>query len=189
MIQTFQAAAELGNQSLGAYVISMAKRTSDVLAVELLQKEAHMTMAGPRFVSSKSNGIKTAYPMSPAAAQANAAAPTVTGGVSAPFAVPQSVNSKPSGEGLGPDTADVKQPIPEQSKDAGRRLVSVCKCTFAVPNSVNSKISGEGFDTVDVKQPVEQSKHAGRRHVSKEKEMSKLVGVGFGRPYGVPARL
>lgn len=94
VIQTFQAAAELGNQSLGAYVISMANRTSDILAVELLQREAHLTMTGPRFVSSKSSSIRTVRPMSPPAAQANAAASTPAGGVSAPFGLPTSVHSK-----------------------------------------------------------------------------------------------
>lgn len=117
VIQTFQAAAELGNQSLSAYVISMAKRTSDVLAVELLQREAHLTMTGPRFVSSKSSSIRTARTMSPAAAQANAAAPTVNGSVSAPFAVPNSVNSRTQGD--GPETVNVKQAAQPQSKDAG----------------------------------------------------------------------
>lgn len=37
-----QVAAQLGRGSLGAYVISMTKGASDVLAVELLQREARM---------------------------------------------------------------------------------------------------------------------------------------------------
>ena len=81
-------AAELGNQSLGAYVISMAKRTSDVLAVELLQREALLTVGGSRF-SSKSAGRHT---VSPTAAAANVGA-SVHGQVSAPFLVPASVHS------------------------------------------------------------------------------------------------
>lgn len=40
VFSTFQAAAELGPYSLGAYIISMSQHASDVLAVELLQREA-----------------------------------------------------------------------------------------------------------------------------------------------------
>lgn len=40
VLATFALAAKLGPEPLGAYVISMAKEASDVLAVELLQKEA-----------------------------------------------------------------------------------------------------------------------------------------------------
>jgi len=40
VLDTFKVAARLGSDSLGAYVISMAQKASDVLAVELLQKEA-----------------------------------------------------------------------------------------------------------------------------------------------------
>jgi phosphoenolpyruvate carboxylase len=40
VLDTFAAMAELGPDSLGAYVISMAAEPSDILAVELLQKEA-----------------------------------------------------------------------------------------------------------------------------------------------------
>ena len=40
IIETFRVAAESHPESLGAYVISMAKRPSDVLAVALLQKDA-----------------------------------------------------------------------------------------------------------------------------------------------------
>lgn len=38
-LQTFKLIAEMGGESLGAYVISMAKKPSDVLAVKLLMKE------------------------------------------------------------------------------------------------------------------------------------------------------
>jgi len=40
VLDTFEVAAELGTEVLGAYVISMARTASDVLAVELLQREA-----------------------------------------------------------------------------------------------------------------------------------------------------
>ena len=40
VLETFRTAARLPAESLGAYIISMATRPSDVLAVELLQKEA-----------------------------------------------------------------------------------------------------------------------------------------------------
>ncbi|XP_022881907.1 phosphoenolpyruvate carboxylase 4-like isoform X1 [Olea europaea var. sylvestris] len=46
VLDTFKVAAELGSDSLGAYVISMASNASDVLAVELLQKDAHLAVAG-----------------------------------------------------------------------------------------------------------------------------------------------
>lgn len=39
VLDTFRVMAELGQESLGAYVISMASNPSDILAVELLQKE------------------------------------------------------------------------------------------------------------------------------------------------------
>jgi phosphoenolpyruvate carboxylase len=42
-IETFRAAARIAHESLGAYVISMTLAPSDVLAVELLQKEARVT--------------------------------------------------------------------------------------------------------------------------------------------------
>lgn len=38
-LETFRMIAEMGEESLGAYVISMSKRPSDVLAVKLLMKE------------------------------------------------------------------------------------------------------------------------------------------------------
>lgn len=43
-----QVVAALGHSSLGAYVISMATRASDVLAVELLQREAYLISLGSR---------------------------------------------------------------------------------------------------------------------------------------------
>ncbi|GLT34519.1 hypothetical protein SLA2020_090280 [Shorea laevis] len=46
VLDTFQVAAELGSDSLGAYVISMASNASDVLAVELLQKDARLAVSG-----------------------------------------------------------------------------------------------------------------------------------------------
>ncbi|TQD77890.1 hypothetical protein C1H46_036564 [Malus baccata] len=46
VLDTFHIAAELGSDSLGAYVISMASNASDVLAVELLQKDARLAVSG-----------------------------------------------------------------------------------------------------------------------------------------------
>ncbi|KAI5353024.1 PREDICTED: phosphoenolpyruvate [Prunus dulcis] len=46
VLDTFRVAAELGSESLGAYVISMASHASDVLAVELLQKDARLSVSG-----------------------------------------------------------------------------------------------------------------------------------------------
>ncbi|XP_022157085.1 phosphoenolpyruvate carboxylase 4 isoform X2 [Momordica charantia] len=46
VLNTFRVAAELGSESLGAYVISMASNASDVLAVELLQKDARLAVSG-----------------------------------------------------------------------------------------------------------------------------------------------
>ncbi|XP_062163584.1 phosphoenolpyruvate carboxylase 4 [Alnus glutinosa] len=46
VLDTFRVAAELGSDSLGAYVISMASNASDVLAVELLQKDARLAISG-----------------------------------------------------------------------------------------------------------------------------------------------
>lgn len=43
VLETFKMAAEIGEESLGAYVISMAANVSDVLAVELLKKDAGVT--------------------------------------------------------------------------------------------------------------------------------------------------
>ncbi|XP_059648635.1 phosphoenolpyruvate carboxylase 4 [Cornus florida] len=46
VLDTFRVGAELGSDSLGAYVISMASNASDVLAVELLQKDARLSVSG-----------------------------------------------------------------------------------------------------------------------------------------------
>nr|XP_043628772.1 phosphoenolpyruvate carboxylase 4-like [Erigeron canadensis] len=46
VLDTFRVSAELGSDSLGAYVISMASNASDVLAVELLQKDARLAISG-----------------------------------------------------------------------------------------------------------------------------------------------
>lgn len=43
VLDTFTMAAQIGTESLGAYVISMAQSASDILAVELLKKEAGIT--------------------------------------------------------------------------------------------------------------------------------------------------
>lgn len=42
VLDTFNVVAQIGSGSLGAYVISMASNVSDVLAVELLQREARV---------------------------------------------------------------------------------------------------------------------------------------------------
>lgn len=95
VISTFQTAAELGSQSLGAYVISMAHTASDVLVVELLQKEALLTVGNTRFISSKSSAqLNTASPL---AAQANTGTSVQGGQVSAPFVVPGTVHGSSSG--------------------------------------------------------------------------------------------
>lgn len=49
VINTFRVIAELPSDSLGAYVISMARSTSDVLAVVLLQREMGVTVSFPLF--------------------------------------------------------------------------------------------------------------------------------------------
>ncbi|RZC29153.1 Phosphoenolpyruvate carboxylase 4 [Glycine soja] len=46
VLDTLRTAAELGSDSFGAYVISMASNASDVLAVELLQKDARLAASG-----------------------------------------------------------------------------------------------------------------------------------------------
>ena len=46
VLDTCRTASELGRRSLNAYVISMAQHTSDVLAVELLQREARNLVGG-----------------------------------------------------------------------------------------------------------------------------------------------
>lgn len=102
VISTFQTAAELGPQSLGAYVISMANTASDVLAVELLQKEALLTVGNTRFVSSKSAAQLNM--VSPLDAQAHAGA-SMGGQVSAPFMVPATVHGS-RGANLHSTTSD-----------------------------------------------------------------------------------
>lgn len=57
-MDTCRTAARLGNGSLGAYVISMSKAASDVLAVELLQKEARL-MVGTRLDGSSSGSYRS----------------------------------------------------------------------------------------------------------------------------------
>ncbi|KAF8724682.1 hypothetical protein HU200_020955 [Digitaria exilis] len=56
VLDTFKVAAELGSDSLGAYVISMASNASDVLAVELLQKMQDLQLAGTWKAMSRWNG-------------------------------------------------------------------------------------------------------------------------------------
>ncbi|GBG65571.1 hypothetical protein CBR_g51453 [Chara braunii] len=46
VLDTFRVAAELGTNCLGAYVISMAAEASDLLEVELLQREARLIVSG-----------------------------------------------------------------------------------------------------------------------------------------------
>jgi len=53
VMDTFRVVAKLGTQSLGAYVISMAQNTSDVLAVELLQREAKLMVLGEQGITPK----------------------------------------------------------------------------------------------------------------------------------------
>ena len=99
VISTFQVAAELGSQSLGAYVISMAKNASDVLAVELLQKEAHLTVGGTRFISSKSSSQLSADAQASAGAAAN-------GNASAATPAASGVHSSKSSKSLQPTKSD-----------------------------------------------------------------------------------
>jgi len=49
-LKTFEMAASLGSESLGAYVISQARSASDVLAVMLLQKQYGMTASSGRMM-------------------------------------------------------------------------------------------------------------------------------------------
>ena len=44
VLATFRVAAQLGTTCLAAYVISMARNASDVLAVELLKREACLSV-------------------------------------------------------------------------------------------------------------------------------------------------
>lgn len=45
VMDTLKVAAEVGPESISAYVISMATRASDVLAVELLKREAWLVVS------------------------------------------------------------------------------------------------------------------------------------------------
>ena len=57
VLDTFKVAAELGPESLSAYVISMATNASDVLAVELLKREASLVVGAlPSLLSAPSAG-------------------------------------------------------------------------------------------------------------------------------------
>ena len=120
VISTFQTAAELGSQSLGAYVISMANTASDVLAVELLQKEALLTVGNTRFISSKSSAQLNT--VSPPAAQANSSAST-QGQASAPSMVPSTVHGSRSGnlQATTSDTSTISGVLlaPEENFGAG----------------------------------------------------------------------
>ena len=50
VLNTFKVAAELGPESLSAYVISMATNASDVLAVELLKREASLVVSACLYI-------------------------------------------------------------------------------------------------------------------------------------------
>eukprot|EP00854_Cymbomonas_tetramitiformis_P011726 gene11726-13847_t len=58
VLETFRVAVQLGSDSLGAYVISMASNASDVLAVELLQQEAGMIHAGDKGGAPQSSPLR-----------------------------------------------------------------------------------------------------------------------------------
>lgn len=45
VIDTFSIASDMGAESLSAYIISMARNPSDVLAVELLKREARFLVS------------------------------------------------------------------------------------------------------------------------------------------------
>ena len=115
VISTFQTAAELGSQSLGAYVISMANTASDVLAVELLQKEALLTVGNTRFISSKSSAQ-----LNTVAAQANTGAST-QGQASAPSVVPSTVHGSRSGnlQATTSDTSTISGVLLVQEENIG----------------------------------------------------------------------
>lgn len=63
VLDTFRMAARMGRVSLGAYVISMAKSSSDVLAVELLQREAALQVAAETGTSPKLQGTLRVAPL------------------------------------------------------------------------------------------------------------------------------
>jgi phosphoenolpyruvate carboxylase len=62
-LETFRMIAEMGEESLGAYVISMAKRPSDVLAVNLLMKEYGLKRCVRVCLSLSRNGAVAARPL------------------------------------------------------------------------------------------------------------------------------
>lgn len=63
VLETFKTVAKLGRVSLGAYVISMAKTASDVLAVELLQREAALQVAAEHGTSPDLKGTLRVAPL------------------------------------------------------------------------------------------------------------------------------
>ena len=64
MLNTFKVAAELGPESLSAYVISMATNASDVLAVELLKREASLVVSQPSsYISYCHTSLYCIFPM------------------------------------------------------------------------------------------------------------------------------
>jgi len=63
VLDTFRVAARLGSSSLGAYVISMAQKASDVLVVELLQKEARMQVAAETGRTADNNSSLRVVPL------------------------------------------------------------------------------------------------------------------------------
>lgn len=94
----------------------MANTASDVLAVELLQKEALLTVGNTRFLSSKSSAqLNTLSP-----AQANTGA-SMQGQGSAPFVVPAAVNGSRSGnlQATTSDTSNISGVLLVQEKNLG----------------------------------------------------------------------
>ncbi|KAF5842615.1 phosphoenolpyruvate carboxylase [Dunaliella salina] len=63
VLDTCRTVARLGAGCLGAYVISMAKRASDVLAVELLQREANFQVAAERGMTPDLNRTLRVVPL------------------------------------------------------------------------------------------------------------------------------
>mmetsp|Transcript_15331 Transcript_15331/g.38379 ORF Transcript_15331/g.38379 Transcript_15331/m.38379 type:complete len:1041 (+) Transcript_15331:121-3243(+) len=60
VLETFHVVAELGSGSLGAYVISMASLASDVLAVELLQRECRNQLRGKQGAAAPHHSLRVA---------------------------------------------------------------------------------------------------------------------------------
>ena len=58
VVETFRVIAQLPRDSLGAYVISMARSASDVLAVVLLQRECGVTVSFPHHVRAFAKGMR-----------------------------------------------------------------------------------------------------------------------------------